>query len=270
MKINQIITEGPLSQRVARGARQIANNLTQQKPAVWKNARNPNASAATSPQKAAPKQAAPANTGPGMLKKGLFKATGMGSKDTEQAVKKDNYIKTVAAEFDNLARGNSGAYNPTAYAQKYIQQNNWGPLNPQQQQALNSALRSQDSSKIGEVMYQIGMQNRGGGAAAKPAGAAAGTGKPMPANADPNSKNTLGTKDQLSPAAEKIISQIGMMAVPSAIDDLEAILRAALNSLNRVAPGEYAEMVKMVSTGQKPKPNVPQDDNPNIVKGENE
>lgn len=238
--------------------------------AVWKNARNPNAGAAKTPTQAAPKQAAPANTGPGMFKKGMYRATGIGGKGTEMAVKKDNYVKDFKAEYDTLARGQSGAFNPSSFAQSYIQKNNWGPLNPQQQQALNSAIRSKDSTKIGDAMYQIGMQNRQGGAIAQPTAQQGAQGKPMPANADPNSKNTLGTKDQLSPATARIISQIGMLAVPSAIDDLEAILRAALNSLNKVAPGEYAEMVKMVATGQRPKANVPQDDNPNIVRGSNE
>jgi len=235
--------------------------------AVWKNARNPNAGAAQTPTQAAPKQVATkTNTGPSAFKKGLFKATGFGGADAKMAVRKDNYVKDFKAEFDTLARGGGGAFNPTSYLQSYIQKNNWGPLTTQQQQALNSAARTKDSSKIGDVLYQIGMQNRNGGATAQPQAA----GKPMPANADPNSKNTLGTADQLSPATSKIISQISMLAIPSAIDDLEAILRAALNALNKVAPGEYAEMVKMVATGQRPKPNVPQDDNPNIVRGANE
>lgn len=220
--------------------------------AVWKNNRNPSAPATDSPQAAAPKPVAQKPTGPGAFRKGLYKATGFGgSPDVQSAVSRDNYIKKFAGEYANLAADQSGAFNQKQYLQSYINQNNWGPLTTQQQLALDSAARTSDPNKIGAALYAIGKQNRGGGARNTPA-----VGKPVPANTDPNSKNTLGTQDKLSPATDRIITAVGMMASASMVDDLEAIMRAALNALNKAAPGEYAEFVKFVATGQKPKPNL--------------
>lgn len=241
--------------------------------AVWKSNRVPSAPAANTPAGIArpAKPSQPKSNAPSNFRKGLYKMTGLfGNDAVNSAVAKDNFIKKFASEYDALNQDQTGAFNPKDYLNSVITQNNWGPLTPQQQLALNGAIRTNDSKKISSVIYQIGKQNRGGSSVAGNRQ----VGKPMNANMDPNSKNTLGQPDRISPTTDRIINSISMMASASNIDDLQKISRAALNAMHKAAPGEYAEFVKFIATGQKPQPNAqqqhPADDNPNINLGSNE
>ena len=179
---------------------------------------------------------------PGGFRKGLFKMTGLGGSDAvKTGVARDNFIKKFAAQYDAMANDDSGAFNPDDYLASVIKQNNWGPLTPQQQTALDAAVRTTDSKKISGVLYQIGTQNRGGSSIANR--------QPVQQNAV---KSTTGKPDDLSTTTDSIMDKIEMMANSGNIDDLQAICRDALNVLNKVSPTHYAAFVKQLATGKKP------------------
>lgn len=177
---------------------------------------------------------------PGALRKGLFKMTGLGGNDAvKTGVARDNFIKKFAAQYDAMANDDTGAFNPNDYVESVIDQNNWGPLTAQQQTALDAAVRTNDSKKISGVLYQIGIQNRGGSSIANKQQAS-------------TVKSTTGKPDDLSTNTSGIMSKIEMMANAGNIDDLQAICRDALNVLNKVSPTHYAAFVKQLTTGKKP------------------
>jgi len=198
---------------------------------------------------------------PGGFRKGLFNMTGLGGSDAvKTGVARDNFIKKFAAQYDAMANDDSGAFNPDDYLASVVKQNNWGPLTPQQQTALDAAVRTSDSKKISSVLYQIGIQNRGGSSIANK----------QPVHQQNAVKSTTGKPDDLSTNTDGIMDKIEMMASAGNVDDLQAICRDALNVLNKVSPTHYAAFVKQLVTGKKPVQQHPADDNPNINLGSNE
>jgi hypothetical protein len=182
---------------------------------------------------------------PGALRKGLFKATGLGgSPAVTNAVAKDNFIKKFASNFDLVSQDQTGAFDAKDYLESVIDQNNWGPVTPIQQQALDKAISSNNSTNIASVIYQIGMQNRGGSSVAKK--------RAMSGTQANQVKSTTGQPDDLSTNTAGIMSKIEMMASSGNVDDLEAICRDALNVLNKVAPTHYAKFIKQLTTGKNP------------------
>lgn len=178
---------------------------------------------------------------PGAFRKGLYKATGLGgSPAVSAAVSKDNFIKKFAANFDLVADDQTGAFDAKDYLESVINQNNWGPTTPIQQQALEKAIATNDSTNIATVIYQIGVQNRGGSSIANRQQQAT------------QVKSTTGKPDQLSPNTTSIMDKIEMMASSGNVDDLQAICRDALNVLNKVAPTHYAAFIKQLATGKNP------------------
>ncbi len=201
---------------------------------------------------------------PGALRKGLFKATGLGgSPAVTNAVAKDNFIKKFASNFDLVAHDQTGAFDAKDYLESVIDQNNWGPTTPTQQQALDQAISTNNSTKIASVIYQIGMQNRGGSSVAKK--------RAMSGTQANQVKSTTGKPDDLSTNTSSIMSKIEMMANAGSVDDLEAICRDALNVLHKVSPSHYAAFIKQLVSGKKTAVTAhPADDNPNINLGSNE
>lgn len=180
---------------------------------------------------------------PGGFRKGLFNMTGLGGSDAvKTGVARDNFIKKFAAQYDAMANDDSGAFNPDDYLASVVKQNNWGPLTNQQQTALDAAVRTSDSKKISGVLYQIGIQNRGGSSIANK----------QPAQQQNAVKSTTGKPDDLSTNTDGIMDKIEMMASAGNVDDLQAICRDALNVLNKVSPTHYAAFVKQLTTGKKP------------------
>lgn len=187
---------------------------------------------------------------PGAFRKGLYKMTGLGgSPEVASAVSKDNFIKKFASDYDLVAHDQTGAFNPKDYLESVIDQNNWGPTTPIQQQALEKAIASNNSTNIATVVYQIGKQNRGGSSIAN---------RQMARQQSNPVKSTTGKPDDLSPNTNSIMDKIEMMASSGNVDDLEAICRDALNVLNKVAPTHYAQFVKQLVTGKKPQQAEPQ------------
>jgi hypothetical protein len=179
---------------------------------------------------------------PGAFRKGLFNLTGLGGNDAvKTGVARDNFIKKFAAQYDAMANDDSGAFNPNDYLASVVKQNNWGPLTSQQQTALDAAVRTNDSKKISGVLYQIGIQNRGGSSIAR-----------QPTQQTSVVKSTTGKPDDLSSNTTAIMDKIEMMASQGNVDDLQAICRDALNVLNKVAPTHYAAFIKQLTTGKKP------------------
>lgn len=201
---------------------------------------------------------------PSGFRKGLYKMTGLGGNDAvKTGVTKDNFIKKFAAQYDAVANDSTGAFNADDYLESVIDQNNWGPITPIQQQALTRAIQTNNSTNIATVMYQIGTQNRGGSSV---------QGKRTMQQTANQVKSTTGKPDDLSTNTDSIMAKIEMMGSAGNVDDLEAICRDALNILNKVAPSHYAAFVKQLTTGKKPAPaqQHPADDNPNINLGSNE
>lgn len=182
---------------------------------------------------------------PGAFRKGLYKMTGLGgSPAVNSAVAKDNFIKKFASDYDLVAHDQTGAFDPKDYLESIINQNNWGPTTTVQQQALDKAIASNNSTNIASVIYQIGKQNKGGSSVANKRTAPS---QPV--------KSTTGKPDELSTNTNGIMDKIEMMANSGNIDDLEAICRDALNVLNKVAPAHYAAFVKQLVSG-KSQPNL--------------
>ena len=182
---------------------------------------------------------------PGAFRKGLYKATGLGgSPAVSAAVTKDNFIKKFASDFDLVSHDQTGAFDAKDYLESVIDQNNWGPTTPIQQQALEKAIATNNSTNIATVVYQIGMQNR--------SGSSIGNKRTMPATQTSQVKSTTGKPDDLSPSTDSIMDKIEMMASSGNVDDLQAICRDALNVLNKVAPTHYAAFIKQLATGKNP------------------
>jgi len=180
---------------------------------------------------------------PGAFRKGLYKATGLGgSPEVSAALSKDNFIKKFASEYDLVSHDQTGAFDAKDYLESVIDQNNWGPTTPVQQQALEKAIATNNSTSIASVIYQIGKQNRGGSSVAA---------KRMAPQAS-QVKSTTGKPDDLSTNTSGIMSKIEMMANAGNVDDLQAICRDALNVLHKVSPTHYAKFIKQLTTGKNP------------------
>lgn len=197
---------------------------------------------------------------PGAFRKGLYKMTGLGgSPAVNSAVAKDNFIKKFASDYDLVAHDQTGAFDPKDYLESIINQNNWGPTTTVQQQALDKAIASNNSTNIASVIYQIGKQNKGGSSVANK--------RPMSTNAV---KGTTGKPDDLSTNTTGIMDKIEMMASSGNVDDLEAICRDALNVLHKVAPTHYSAFVKQLVSGksqQATTPTTPQQFGPRGIAG---
>ena len=179
---------------------------------------------------------------PGAFRKGLFRATGLGgSPAVNAAVAKDNFIKKFASDYDLVAHDQTGAFDPKDYLESIIDQNNWGPTTTVQQQALDKAIASNNSTNIASVIYQIGKQNKSGSSVVRKR-----TVQTTPV------KSTTGKPDDLSSNTASIMDKIEMMAGSGNIDDLQAICRDALNVLHKVAPTHYSAFVKQLVTGKTP------------------
>ena len=177
---------------------------------------------------------------PGAFRKGLYKMTGLGgSPEVAAALSKDNFIKKFASEYDLVKHDQTGAFDPRDYLESVIDQNHWGPTTPIQQQALEKAIATNNSTNIASVIYQIGKQNRGGSSIANK----------RTISTNPV-KSTTGKPDDLSTNTTNIMDKIEMMASSGNVDDLEAICRDALNVLNKVAPTHYAAFVKQLISGK--------------------
>jgi len=249
MKINDILTEAGFS--------------------AWKNNRNLNAPAAASPSSAAKVSgAAPATPGNladlakmgkkpapsasdtvddilDQFKGSLYRFTGMGGEQGNMAATRTKFISDFAQQYklaQRSARQGGIEFNAPEYVQAYLRRYNW-QASPEQLAKIENIT---DPNQLANAVYAIGIQqsrDKYGQVDTR-------------ASKQPVTKSS-GTVDNpvLTKPSQQILSTMKNMKGEDYKDDLESIVRLALNNLYATDPGDYGQEVKRIM-GQKPAQNA--------------